>query len=203
MKFATKKWFREREKKRFCEKKKRFREKKKLELKKHTWLVCESVETFFGISSCCHGLSLSMLRTDDMCVTYNIQMLVFALKTRSIAVRICLRCGDVLNPMTAIKRRQIKLSKYICTHTFCKRLCCEEHFWICSIWNRMWFSITSFYVVVVFFVFSCKVFFRSWKIEHIWLFWFVLSNSFGMCCVPVFEIGNNNDDNSWVAAIID
>lgn len=127
----------------------------------------------------------------------------FCLKnTRSIAVRIWLRCGDVLNPMTAIKRRQIKLSKYICTHTFCKRLCCEEHFWICSIWNRMWFSITSFYVVV-FFVFSCKVFFRSWKIGHIWLFWFVLSNSFGMCCVPVFEIGNNNDDNSWVAAIID
>lgn len=72
---------RERKKNGFVRRKNGSARKKKLELKKHTWLVCESVETFFGISSCCHGLSLSMLRTDDMCVTYNIQMLVFALKT--------------------------------------------------------------------------------------------------------------------------
>lgn len=197
MKFATKKWFCNREKNGFAR-------RKKIELKKHTWLVCESVETFFGISSCCHGLSLSMLRTDDMCVTYNIQMLVFALKTRSIAVRICLRCGDVLNPMTAIKRRQIKLSKYICTHTFCKRLCCEEHFWICSIWNRMWFSITSFYVVFFLFYFHVKCFFvhgKSGIFGCFDLFYRIVLEC--VVCVPVFEIGNNNDDNSWVAAIID
>lgn len=163
----------------------------------------ESVHFFSGIASC-HGLSLSMSRVLTMCyiIFRCFRCLTFFSLCNSSCTNMlemwrCVKSNDS-NKKTANKTVEIHFHAYILFGVWLAYVA-KSHFWIGSIWNRVWFA--SMLLLFIFLSSFCKVS-CSW-IKHIWLVLIRHNRIVWYMFVPVFEIGNNNNDNSRVTAIID